>query len=208
VVQKAVAQRRGLGPAVFALTQAAGRQFATVAERLEFLLNHTGYMAWLKQQPDAEEREANIAELFNVASVYADTTTFLETVALLTDIDTTPAGSDRVTCMTLHAAKGLEFPMVFIVGCEEGLLPHLSSLNSQAEIEEERRLLYVGMTRAQEALCLSYARQRFWRGQRIVSVPSRFLAALPAEVEREEAWEEGVDAEAGEELIDYVVPHG
>lgn len=164
------------------------KTFLGVSDRLRYLMKHTGYEAWLTGQVEAQERQENIEELYNVASVYQDPTEFLQAVALLTDLDSGKT-SDRVMCMTLHTAKGLEFPVVFIVGCEEGLLPHVNSLDSQAQLEEERRLLYVGMTRAQDQLYLSYARARYWHGNARVSLPSRFLQALPESVAYYEAGE-------------------
>jgi DNA helicase-2/ATP-dependent DNA helicase PcrA len=138
----------------------------------------------LERHPDGDERKENIEELLNVTAVAADVTHFLEEVALLTDLDTAPESANRINCMTLHVAKGLEFPLVFIVGLEEGLLPHFNSLNSSADLEEERRLLYVGITRAQQQLYLTYTGLRFTRGEATPRLPSRFLETLPDSVEK------------------------
>ncbi len=107
---------------------------------------------------------------------------FLEEVALVSDQDTLEDRPDRVTLITLHAAKGLEFPVVFIVGLEEGLLPHRRALEDERELEEERRLAYVGMTRAKDRLYLLHAHHRSTWGVGAMSEPSRFLAELPEEL--------------------------
>jgi DNA helicase II / ATP-dependent DNA helicase PcrA len=104
---------------------------------------------------------------------------FLEESSLVSDTDAWQTEIDRVTLMTLHAAKGLEFPGVFIVACEEGLLPHDRSRHDEAKLEEERRLLFVGITRARQELQLSYAQYRSFRGQSCPTVPSSFLMELP-----------------------------
>lgn len=155
----------------------------TVSLILKTLLTKSGYAAMLDRSPDAEERLANIEELYNVTSVYTDIGTYLEEVALLSDIDTLEEKRDRITCMTLHTAKGLEYPIVVIVGCEEGLLPHFKTVDETAAIEEERRLLYVGITRAKRQLMISYARQRYMHGTPSIQTPSRFLEHLPESVQ-------------------------
>jgi DNA helicase-2/ATP-dependent DNA helicase PcrA len=106
---------------------------------------------------------------------------FLERVALISDVDRMDSREDRVSLMTLHSAKGLEFPVVFILGLEEGLMPHDHALEDQDELEEERRLCYVGMTRAQKKLYLTCAsRRRIWGATRTME-PSRFLGEIPGE---------------------------
>ncbi|MBC8075989.1 MAG: UvrD-helicase domain-containing protein, partial [Chloroflexales bacterium] len=150
-------------------------------ERLEFrdfLLREYG--------PDeGEDRWNNVQELRTVASEYAglpreaQLPTFLEEVALVADVDSMDKQTDVVTCITLHQAKGLEYPVVFLVGLEEGLLPHSRSADDRDKIEEERRLLYVGATRAQHRLYLLYAFRRTSYGRTNTSVPSRFLADIP-----------------------------
>lgn len=155
-----------------------------VSTLLRRLLEKSGYMDWLAQDIDAEERLQNIEELLNVTSAYTDLSAFLEDVALLSDIDRLEQQQDRVMCMTLHASKGLEFRRVFLVGLEEGLLPHLNSLSDPASMEEERRLLYVGMTRAQQSLIITSAAERYIGGEMVPQIPSRFLQSLPPTVNR------------------------
>ncbi len=161
----------------------------TIADLLRPLLKHSGYLDWLGSLDDGQERLENIQELLNVASTYTNLDTFLEDTALLSDIDNFEEQQERVTCMTLHAAKGLEFTQVLIVGCEEGLLPHLNSLGDPASLEEERRLLYVGMTRAKQKLTLTCSAQRWHGGEMVPQAPSRFLEQLPATVERSPEWD-------------------
>jgi DNA helicase-2/ATP-dependent DNA helicase PcrA len=105
---------------------------------------------------------------------------FLEEVALVSDLDNADFGNDSVTLMTLHAAKGLEFPVVFITGVEESILPHSRALYDASEMEEERRLMYVGMTRAKEELFLVHATERTLFGGRASNIPSRFLSDIEA----------------------------
>ena len=102
--------------------------------------------------------------------------------------DTANSEKDKVTLMTLHAAKGLEFPVVFIVGMEEGLFPHSRSLMDKEELEEERRLAYVGITRAKYRLYLTYARRRLYFGQRGEMMPSRFIGEIPEDVMIKKPW--------------------
>lgn len=168
-----------IGPVLRAFSSGRRQSFATVADLLKHLLSKSQYLTWLERQPDGEERQQNIDELLNVTATYADPGVFLEEIALLADVDTLEREHDRVTCMTLHASKGLEFKHVFLVGCEEGLLPHINSLDSAAQLEEERRLMYVGMTRAQQTLVIIHAATRFVRGELHSQLPSRFLEALP-----------------------------
>lgn len=127
--------------------------------------------------PDGEERLKNLEVLASNASVYATLEEFLEDAALLSSADDA-AGDDTVSLMTLHAAKGLEFPVVFIVGLEDGLFPSSRADNSEAELEEERRLAYVGMTRAMRDLFLTFAGSRYSFGGRSYNMPSRFLLEL------------------------------
>jgi DNA helicase-2/ATP-dependent DNA helicase PcrA len=135
-----------------------------------------------------DERWANVAELRNHAAEFDEIAApeglarFLEEVALVSDQDTLEDRTDRVTLITLHAAKGLEFPVVFMVGLEEGLLPHKRALEDDRELEEERRLAYVGMTRAKDRLYLVHAHHRSTYGMGTASEPSRFLSELPEEL--------------------------
>jgi ATP-dependent DNA helicase UvrD/PcrA len=137
---------------------------------------------------DGEERWTNLLELRNHAAEFDELAVpeglarFLEEVALVSDQDTLEDRPDRVTLITLHAAKGLEFPVVFIVGLEEGLLPHKRALEDERELEEERRLAYVGMTRAKDRLYLVHARHRSTWGVGAAAEASRFLAELPEDL--------------------------
>lgn len=192
-------QRTALRPLALALKEAEEQKDAALNEVLRQMLERSGYRRYLKELPDGEDREENIGELLSVASGYSDATSFLEAAALMSDADEAARRSPdkpQVWCMTLHAAKGLEFPHVYLAGCEEGLLPHQNSLGKTADMEEERRLLYVGMTRARETLTLSYALFRTMWGEGRRQTPSRFLNALPEAVER---WGGESQAEAEED---------
>jgi DNA helicase-2/ATP-dependent DNA helicase PcrA len=149
------------------------------ASLLDSLLRRLDYLHFLQDgTPQGEARVENVKELMSAAGEYADAglSGFLEEVALVSDIDTADLGSDAIILMTLHAAKGLEFPVVFITGLEETVLPHSRALYEPAEMEEERRLMYVGMTRAREELYLCYASERTLYGGRQHNPPSRFIA--------------------------------
>jgi len=162
--------------------------FAGVSPLFDELLKQTGYGTGLDKHDEADlQKLANIEELRNAAAQYdqehaADPTLqgFLENSSLVADLDSVDESSGKVTLMTLHAAKGLEFPVVFIAAVEEGLLPHDRSLRSESpnEVEEERRLMFVGVTRARERLLLTRTWSRDMRGQRMLSAPSRFLEEL------------------------------
>lgn len=156
---------------------------ASPADIIDQLLKLTRYREYLRDgTPQAEEREENIGSLMSEVKVFADLPEFLEETALLSSADTA-AGNDKVTLMTLHAAKGLEFPVVFMVGMEEGIFPHSRVYEAgPAELEEERRLCYVGMTRAREELHLTYARSRLQFGQRGYNEVSRFIADMGDQV--------------------------
>lgn len=157
---------------------------------LRSLLSGSGYVDMLKEDrsDDSLSRLENLQELLNVTSEYdasSDSPSlsgFLESVSLVADVDNLNEGGDAVTLMTLHSAKGLEFPIVYMVGLEEGVFPHARSLNSDSELEEERRLCYVGMTRAREELNLVYAHRRSLYGQPNFNRRSRFLDDLPNEI--------------------------
>lgn len=143
---------------------------------IEKLVDATGYRDYiLDGSPQAEDREANIGVLVSDAKAYAGLSDLLEEVALMSSADTSNDGN-KVTLMTLHAAKGLEFPVVYMVGMEDGLFPSTRALEEgPRQLEEERRLCYVGMTRAREELYLTYAQSRQQYGSRAYSSPSRFL---------------------------------
>ncbi len=175
----ATADRADLRVIFSAFRQARQGEYERVSDLIRFLITKTGYLASLENLPDGKERTENINELLNVAAAYTTTEAFLEDTALLSDIDTLDKTESRVTCMTLHASKGLEFPVVFIIGCEEGLLPHENSISSSANLEEERRLMYVGITRAREKLTVTHASYRFRGGEMTPQAPSRFLEQLP-----------------------------
>ena len=155
---------------------------------LQEIYRETGYEEHLRSDPeDAEERIDNVVELIGASAKYADMppeeaiTSFLQEVALISDVDALKAEADAVTLITLHAAKGLEFKNVFVTGFEEELCPHVRSFADPAQMEEERRLAYVGITRAQDRLFLSYAKFRGGWGSRS-RVPSRFLQDIPDDV--------------------------
>ncbi|HSX18375.1 MAG TPA: UvrD-helicase domain-containing protein [Candidatus Saccharimonadales bacterium] len=155
------------------------------AALVEALLRRLDYLHFLQDGTvQGEARVENVKELLSVAAEYQELglSGFLEEVALVSDIDQTDFGSDAVTLMTLHSAKGLEFPVVFITGLEETVLPHSRALYDPSEMEEERRLMYVGMTRAKEELYLTYATSRTLYGGRQSNPPSRFLSDLEASV--------------------------
>ncbi len=158
-------------------------------ELLDEALEASGYRAMLADgSEDGEERWANLLELRSVTTRYDDLTPddaldrLLEETALVADQDSYEGDADAVTLITLHAAKGLEFPVVFIGGLEEGLFPHNRALDDEKELEEERRLAYVGITRAKRRLFLSHAWRRATWGMGQATVPSRFLLEIPAEL--------------------------
>lgn len=161
----------------------------SVKELTSQLLNETGYLEALIQEDtlESETRRDNLKEFLNVTANYdknnpnGSLEDFLAEVSLVTDIDDYVDEADKLVLMTLHTAKGLEFPVVFILGMEEGTFPHFRSLENDHEMEEERRLCYVGMTRAEEKLFLSYANRRFMFGEIYSKIPSRFLEEIPEE---------------------------
>jgi len=161
------------------------------SELVQRVMEQSGYVAELiaEASDEAEERRRNLQELVNAALQYQEENEegslegFLASAALASDADSKDTAADRVTLMTLHASKGLEFPVVFLVGLEQGLFPSYRSLEDPAALEEERRLCYVGLTRAKERLFLSHASERrLWGGMREPAVPSVFLSELPAEL--------------------------
>ncbi len=161
---------------------------APMEEILGHVLTETGYKEQYNNRESEEDQQrlANIEELLTVAREFderhageARLDEFLEETSLVGDTDDWEAESDRVTLMTLHASKGLEFPVVFLIAVEEGLLPHERARDNADQVEEERRLMFVGITRAREELQISYAFQRDFRGQRKITIPSRFLMDLP-----------------------------
>lgn len=159
-----------------------------VEDLIDRVLRDTGYLEELENErtPQAQSRIDNLHELISVAQEFAaseeenNLENFLAHVALVSDIDDTELGEDAITLMTLHSSKGLEFPVVFLVGMEEGLFPHARTLMDETEIEEERRLCYVGITRAKEKLFLSSTKMRTIYGNTVTYPPSRFLQEIPA----------------------------
>jgi DNA helicase-2/ATP-dependent DNA helicase PcrA len=156
-------------------------------ELIRLVLAKSGYRAMLQAAGDEEddERLANIEEMITAARQFAAEDSsrtigdFLEQITLASDVDSWDERQDCVSVMTLHAAKGLEFPVVYMLAVEQGLLPHERSLSKEEDIEEERRLCFVGMTRAMQELLLCHARLREFRGQALYAVPSMFLEELP-----------------------------
>lgn len=171
---------------IFELMNLAGE--ARVEDLIDRVLRDTGYLEELENErtPQAQSRIDNLHELISVAQEFAaseeenNLENFLAHVALVSDIDDTELGEDAITLMTLHSSKGLEFPVVFLVGMEEGLFPHARTLMDETEIEEERRLCYVGITRAKEKLFLSSTKMRTIYGNTVTYPPSRFLQEIPA----------------------------
>ncbi|MDK2882700.1 MAG: ATP-dependent helicase UvrD/PcrA [Bacillota bacterium] len=158
-----------------------------LSELVVQVLERTGYAAQLASErtPEAEGRLENLDEFLSLAKRFEETSedaslpAFLATIALYTEQDNYDEGAEAVTLMTLHSAKGLEFPVVFLVGLEEGLFPHSRSLEREKDLEEERRLCYVGLTRAKRRLYLTYARERYLYGGATLTTPSRFIYEIP-----------------------------
>ncbi len=164
----------------------------TLRELIEAIRDDTGYGMELRAEGEVESetRFENIEEIISKAADYqaqAETpklSEFLEEVSLVADLDRKDDSQDALTLMTLHAAKGLEFPKVYLVGLSEGLFPGFRSIGEPEELEEERRLCYVGITRAEQELCLSSARSRMVNGEYLTLLPSRFVEEMPEEVEK------------------------
>ena len=175
---------------ILIFTLVAEMEDKTVFDILESILDRTGYLAQLEESTDPQDqaRAENIGELLSVAKDFQDTNPtgtvedFLEQVALVNDVDSFEQEESKVTLMTLHAAKGLEFPIVFLGGLEEGLFPHSRTLMNPEEIEEERRLAYVGITRAEKELYISNATTRTVFGRTSSYLPSRFIDEIPEEL--------------------------
>ena len=175
---------------ILIFTLVAEMEDRTVLDILESILDRTGYLAQLEESTDPQDqaRAENIGELLSVAKDFQDTNPsgtvedFLEQVALVNDVDSFEQEESKVTLMTLHAAKGLEFPIVFLGGLEEGLFPHSRTLMNPEEVEEERRLAYVGITRAEKELYISNATTRTVFGRTSSYLPSRFIDEIPEEL--------------------------
>lgn len=179
------------------------RDAYSTIELMDQVLVVTGYLAYLDDGTDAGKmRVENVKELRSVAEEFPNLTQFLENVALVqgNEMPDKIKGinpEEAVTMMTIHSAKGLEFPVVFLVGMEEGLFPHSRSMLNPSEMEEERRLAYVGITRAKEKLFLTYTRSRLYFGTRSNNLISRFIASIPehlleSEIERAESFDDDV----------------
>jgi DNA helicase-2/ATP-dependent DNA helicase PcrA len=160
----------------------------TPDEVLRQIIARSGYrLMLLTGNEEDEERLANVEELITAAKQFVEEdesrtiVDFLESITLISDQDAWDGKQDSVSVMTLHASKGLEFPVVYIIAMEQGLLPHERSLHQDDELEEERRLAFVGMTRAKEELYLCHARLREYRGQTLYAVGSMFLDELPTQ---------------------------
>lgn len=174
------------------LSEASGEQ--PLEQFFDYLLERAGYVGFVRDgSPEGEERWQNVQELRSVARDFGEMApgagldAFLQDVALVSEQDDLTKEQDAVTLITLHAAKGLEFPVVFIVGLEEGLFPHSRALDSPNQMEEERRLAYVGMTRAMRHLYLTHAYRRTIFGNPTMPTPSRFLDAIPPSVVKVDA---------------------
>ncbi len=162
----------------------------TAQKLIEEVIETSGYQEMLRQDPsfEAKGRLENLGELLSAAAEFAEESddpsldAFLERTALRTDIDEWDEARDLITLMTLHMAKGLEFPVVIMTGMEEGLFPHINTLDSEAGLEEERRLCYVGITRARKRVILTSAEIRRIRGAPTPQVPSRFISEIPDEL--------------------------
>ena len=157
-----------------------------LTDLVEKVFKESGYeQMLLREGTEGEMRWENVKELVSVAQKYDEMesedklSAFLEEIALASDVDKINQSDEAVHLMTLHSAKGLEFPVVFIAGLEEGILPHSQSMLSHVEMEEERRLMYVGLTRAKEKIYLLFTRQRMLFGSTQMNSPSRFLEDIP-----------------------------
>jgi DNA helicase-2/ATP-dependent DNA helicase PcrA len=179
-----------------------------LVQLFDHVVEKSGYKQYITGLVDGEDRWENVLELRGVAQDYKDLppeqglSAFLEGVALVSDVDSLPDKLDTVTLITLHQAKGLEFPVVFMVGMEDGILPHYKSIDDPSQLEEERRLCYVGITRAQKRVYLVRAFRRHLMGSSAVNKPSRFLADIPLNLiarggvtAKEDEWSsKGIDA--------------
>jgi len=157
----------------------------TLSELMDTILKDIGFREYLDDGTDeGVERWQNVMELLNVTAQFKEVSLrdFLEQVALVSEVDNLEEGTQAATLLTLHAAKGLEFPVVFIIGLEEKMLPHSNSMDDSEELAEERRLFYVGLTRAKDQLFLSYCIQRSNYMSSGLTVPSRFLKDIPVEL--------------------------
>ncbi len=180
-----------------------------LVDLFDLVVESTGYKQYLSGLVDGEERWENILELRAVAQEYRDLkppeglAVFLEGVALVSDVDGLNESVDAVTLITLHQAKGLEFPVVFIVGMEDGILPHFRSIDDPGQLEEERRLCYVGITRAKKRVYLVRAFRRSLMGSSGVSRPSRFLQDIPPHLLSSGGWRGGEESQVAEPVYSW-----
>jgi DNA helicase-2/ATP-dependent DNA helicase PcrA len=190
-----------------------------IVKLFDHVVEKSGYKQYITGLVDGEDRWENVMELRGVAQDYKNLPpeegleAFLEGVALVSDVDDLPEKVDTVTLITLHQAKGLEFPVVFIIGMEEGILPHYKSIDDPAQLEEERRLCYVGITRAKKKVYLVRAFRRHLMGSSTVNKPSRFLLDIPPElIERggvpakEDEWIAAAEAKEKERQLNAEPP--
>lgn len=166
----------------------------TASGVIKHVLDYTGYKKFLDDGTiEGEARMENVSELINVASKYDNLEAglslniFLEEISLITDLDTVDDQDNAITLMTMHSAKGLEFPHVFVAGLEEGIMPHSRSLLEQNDLEEERRLMYVAITRAKDSIYLCRAKNRMLYGETQENTPSQFLADIPEKISERDA---------------------
>jgi DNA helicase-2/ATP-dependent DNA helicase PcrA len=184
-------------------------QNTNLVELFDLVVESSGYKQFTLNDPDGAERWENILELRTVAQQYRDLSpreslaAFLESVALVSDVDGYDASLDRVTLITLHQAKGLEFPVVLIVGVEEKLLPHMRSMDDPDQLEEERRLFYVGITRAKKRIYLVRAFRRTFMGQSTINPPSRFLDDIPKHLITTPGWWQGEDKKVSDVVFSW-----
>ena len=174
------------------VTRSIIRDGGSLKEAIEYIIAETGYIKELEKEDtdEARDRISNVEELVSKLVDYETGTDeptlseFLEEVALVADIDSVDGNSDYVVLMTIHSAKGLEFPNVYLCGMEDGLFPSYMSINSEdpTDVEEERRLCYVAITRAMNKLAISLAKMRIVRGESQYNKPSRFLNEIPTEL--------------------------
>ena len=195
---------KSLGSLIETLNQKSKE--VSVSELIKFVIQKTNYERHIKDgSHEGEERWENVKEIFTAANKYEEAPApeglenFLAEVALIQDTDRISQKESNVNLMTVHSAKGLEFPVVFLIGLEEGLFPHASSLINPSELEEERRLCYVGITRAKQQLFLTYCRERMMYGSTQANPPSRFIFEIPndlidfqplEQVKRKKRWDE------------------
>lgn len=190
------------------------KESISVDELTKEILTKTDYMVYIENFSEKEnKRQENIEEFLHLIQERGQDTTledFLQDMALVSDVDSYEKEKEAVVLMTLHTAKGLEFPVAFLTGLEEGCLPHSRSLEKEQGIEEERRLCYVGMTRAMERLYLTRSNERLFFGERRPQIPSRFLREIPSDVlkpytaeKKEQKTLEPIESERGEAMTKY-----